>query len=204
MADRLVFRGQEFRALDDGKVIEGHAAVFEQVTDIGGMFFEVIERGAFDGCDFNDVPFFFNHDFWSMPLARSRIGDGNSTLRLSVDDVGLAITATLDVDNNADAKALYSAVARGDISGMSFAFVIDKEEWIDLDSEMPTRRITKIKRVLDVSACTFPAYEATDIHTRALNRLEEARKTLDKARSSKGDDGLVEVYRLKNRILGGI
>ena len=125
-------------------------------------------------------------------------------MRLSVDDVGLAITATLDVDNNADAKALYSAVARGDISGMSFAFVIDKEEWIDLDSEMPTRRITKIKRVLDVSACTFPAYEATDIHTRALNRLEEARKTLDKARSSKGDDGLVEVYRLKNRILGGI
>ena len=107
-----------FRSKDaDGeKFIEGHAAVFDVKTNIGGDFIEVIERGAFDGCDLSDVTLFVNHDASKIPLARTTSG----TLTLSVDDVGLAIRAKLDVENNPDAKTLYSAVERGDLSGMSF------------------------------------------------------------------------------------
>lgn len=207
--DRLYFRGQEFRALGDDseKIIEGHAAVFEQLADISGVFYEVIERGAFDGCDFRDVPLFVNHDFDQIPLARSRRNNGNSTLTLTVDDIGLAIRARLDVDNNPDAKKLYSAVERGDITGMSFAFIVDGGEWQDLNSDMPTWRIKKIRQVLDVSACTFPYYEGTDIHARALSTLESAKRALENARGQSPDGDKcseIEMYKLKNRILGGL
>lgn len=201
---------KEFRAVTgegNEKYIEGHAAVFEQKTDIGGYFFEVIDRGAFDDEKaLRDVPLFVNHDWGKIPLARSRRNNGNSTMTLKVDDVGLAIRAKLDVENNLDAKALYSAVEREDLSGMSFAFSVDAEEWQDLKSEKPTRRIKKIGRVFEVSAVAFPAYEGTDISARALSTLESAKKALDNAntRSLENDSAELELYKLKIRILGGI
>ena len=201
---------KEFRAVDsDGeKIIEGHAAVFEQRTDIGGCFFEVIDRGAFeDENSLRDVALFVNHNFEQIPLARSRRNNGNSTMTLKVDDVGLAIRAKLDVENNLDAKALWSAVRRGDIQGMSFAFRVGDEEWQDMNSEMPTRRIKKISRVFEVSAVAFPAYEQTDISARAAaDTLESAKRALENARgkSSEDDRAQIELFRLKNRILGGL
>lgn len=207
--DRISFRGQEFRAVgvDNDKIIEGHAAVFEQTAEVGDFFYEVINRGAFDGCDLKDVPLLVNHDLARIPLARSRRNNGSSTMTLTVDDIGLAIRAKLDVDNNPDARKLYSAVERGDLDGMSFAFVVDDAEWLNLDSDMPTRRIKKIKQVLDVSACTFPVYSQTDLHARAKSTLESAKRALDNARaqSSTNDKAtVIELFRLKNRILGGI
>lgn len=200
---------KEFRAVTgegNEKYIEGHAAVFEQKTDLGGYFFEVIDRGAFDDENsLRDVPLFVNHDWGKIPLARSRRNNDNSTMTLKVDDVGLAIRAKLDVENNLDAKALYSAVEREDLSGMSFAFSVDAEEWQDLKSEKPTRRIKKIGRVFEVSAVAFPAYEGTDISARALSTLESAKKALDNAntRSLENDSAELELYKLKNKILGG-
>ena len=201
---------KEFRAVDsDGeKIIEGHAAVFEQRTDIGGCFFEVIDRGAFeDENSLRDVALFVNHNLEQIPLARSRRNNGNSTMTLKVDDVGLAIRAKLDVENNLDAKALWSAVKRGDIQGMSFAFRVGDEEWQDMNSEMPTRRIKKISRVFEVSAVAFPAYEQTDISARAAaDTLESAKRALENARgkSSEDDRAQIEIFRLKNLILGGM
>lgn len=205
--EKRCYDGQEFRALanDNEKYIEGHAAVFEQKTDIDGWFYEVIERGAFDETEFKDVALFVNHNWESIPLARSRRNNGNSTMTLKVDDVGLAIRAKLDVERNSAAENLYSAIERGDLNGMSFCFSVDAEEWQDLKSDMPTRRIKKIGQVFEVSACNYPAYEQTDIHARDLNTLESAKKALDNARSQSLDnDNELELYKLKNRILGGI
>lgn len=207
--DRRFYDGQEFRALEDNseKVIEGHAAVFDVKTAIGDWFYEVIDRGAFDDCDFTDVALFINHDWGQVPLARSRRNNGNSTMTLSVDDVGLKIRAKIDVENNPDAKTLYSAVERGDLTGMSFAFRVDSEEWQDLESEMPTRRIKKISRVFEVSACTYPAYEDTDIHARDKSTLENAKRALDNARAQSLDNDKsneLELLLLKNIIFGGI
>lgn len=182
--------------------------MFEQKTDIGGCFFEVIDRGAFeDENSLRDVALFVNHNSEQIPLARSRRNNDNSTMTLKVDDVGLAIRAKLDVENNLDAKALWSAVRRGDISGMSFAFRVGDEEWQDIDLEMPTRRIKKIIRVFEVSAVAFPAYEQTDISARAAaDTLESAKRALENARgkSSEDDRAQIEIFRLKNLILGGM
>lgn len=194
------FEMADIRAAEEGSYIEGHAAVFGQRTNIGNWFNEIIEPGAFDQTDFDDVLFSTNHDLKKIPLARSRRNNGNSTMQLKVDDIGLYVKAELDVDNNAEAKGLYGSVKRGDIDGMSFIFYVDKEEWEDLDSEMPTRRIKKIKRVREVSAVNFPAYVGTDINAR--DTLDNAKKALDNARSQELDNSKeLEVLKLRAQIL---
>ena len=192
----------DLKANDDGHQIEGHAAVFDQQTNIGGWFHEIIERGAFDGTDFDDVLFSTNHDLRKVPLARSRRNNGNSTLQLQVDEKGLYVRASLDVEENPSAKELYSAVKRGDMDGMSFIFFIQDEKWEDLDSDMPTRRIQKIKRVIEVSAVNFPAYSGTDINARDQAVLDNAASALENARSElDNSNSELEKMHLRHKIL---
>ena len=191
---------------DKGAYITGRPIVFNSRTNIG-PFDEIIERGALDKTDLKDVRFLVNHDTSKIPLARSRNNNKNSTMQLSVDDNGMAIRVNLDVENNAEAKSLYSAVQRGDISGMSFMFGIDDEEWENLESEHPTRHIRAINTVIEVSAVTFPAYEDTEINARSKEALENARQTVETARSSRAtsvDTDELTLLKLKTKILGGI
>lgn len=181
-------------------VISGRPIVYESKTDLGD-FDEVISKGALDKADLKDVRFLVNHDISRIPLARSRNNNENSTMRLLPDENGLAIKVQLDVDNNSEARSLYSAIERGDITGMSFMFAIDKESWDDVKSAHPTRTIEKISKVVEVSAVTFPAYEDTEISTRNKKVLESARSTLESVRSLL--DSEIEVIKLKNKILGG-
>ena len=191
---------------DKGAYITGRPIVFNSRTNIG-PYDEIIERGALDKTDLKDVRFLVNHDTSKIPLARSRNNNKNSTMQLSVDDNGMAIRVNLDVENNAEARSLYSAVQRGDISGMSFMFGIDDEEWENLESEHPIRHIRAINTVIEVSAVTFPAYEDTEINARSKEALENARRTVETARSSEAasvDTDELTLLKLKTKILGGI
>lgn len=187
--------------------ITGHAAVFNQMTNIGGWFNEVIERGAFDDTDFKDVLLSVNHDLGKIPLARSRNNNVNSTLQLQVDEVGLGVRANLDIENNNDAKSLYSSISRGDMDGMSFIFYVAEERWEGLETDMPTRHIEKISKVIEVSVVSFPAYDGTDISSsRDKEALESAKNALDNARSKldSSDDemkGKLELERLRTQTL---
>ena len=172
-----------------GKYIEGHAAVFYQYADIGGQFYEVIEPTAFNGCDLSDVALFINHNHKDIPLARTISG----TLKVAVDDIGLAFSANLDVENNPNARELYSSIERGDIRGMSFSFYVDEDEWRDVNSEMPLRRIHKIKKVLEVSCATYPAYNATDVD------VARAKDTLARAKKMTAESA-AELHQLKLKI----
>lgn len=170
--------------MDSGiAVLTGRPIVYNSRTDLGYMD-EIIDSGALNETDLTDVRFLVNHDTSMIPLARSRKNTPNSTMQLMPDMEGLAIRVNLDVENNDKARSLYSAVSRGDITGMSFMFGIDDEEWENLDSEHPLRRIKKISTVVEVSAVTFPAYEATEINARSLEALENARAALENARSA--------------------
>ena len=197
----------EVRAEDteSGNILVGRPIVYNSRTDIGGMFAEVIESGALDNADLTDVRFLVNHDTSKIPLARSRRNNGNSTMQLSPDLEGMAIRVSLDTENNAEAKSLYSAIQRGDISGMSFMFSVDSEEWTDLESDYPTRHINKIGNVVEVSAVTFPAYESTSIYTRSKEALDNARSALDSARrlSEQSVDTDLELQKLKTITLTG-
>ena len=149
----------------NGDYITGRPIVYNSKTDLG-WFDEIIEAGALDKANLKDVRFLVNHNTDMIPLARSRNNNENSTMQLEVDKDGMAIRVNLDTENNTEARNLYSAIKRGDITGMSFMFTIDDEEWADLDSEHPTRHIRKIAQVFEVSAVTFPAYESTEISAR--------------------------------------
>lgn len=191
---------------ENGNIITGRPIVYDSRTDLG-WFDEIIERGALDNTDLTDVRFLVNHDISKIPLARSRRNNGNSTMQFSVDYDGLNIDwVKLDTENNVDARALYSAVRRGDISGMSFMFSIDDEEWENLESDHPTRHIRKIGSVVEVSAVTFPAYESTEIYARGKEALDNARSALEKAREqrAKSVDTDLELLKAKTRILGGL
>ena len=168
---------------EGGSIITGRPIVYNSLTDIGGLYDEIIERGALMTTDLTDVRFLVNHDVSKIPLARSRRNNGNSTMTLTVDDMGMAIRVVLDTENNAEARALYSAVQRGDISGMSFMFSIDDERWENLESDHPTRHILSIGSVVEVSAVTFPAYDATSIDARSKEALESARQAMENART---------------------
>lgn len=190
----------EVRAIENDsgeKIITGRPIVYESKTDLG-WFDEVIARGALDGADLKDVRFLVNHNTRNIPLARSRRNNGNSTMKLSVDYEGMNIDfVKLDVENNSEARALYSAVKRGDITGMSFMFSIDDAEWRDLESNHPTRIIRKIGTVVEVSAVTFPAYEATEINARSREELDSARAALENARAKSVDTDNLELEKAK-------
>lgn len=186
-----------------GAIITGRPIVYNSKTDLG-WFDEIIERGALDNADLTDVRFLVNHDLSKIPLARSRRNTPNSTMQLSVDAEGLAIRVMLDTENNAEAKALYSAVQRGDISGMSFMFGINDEEWSDIESDHPTRHIREISTVVEVSAVTFPAYKDTTIDARSDDAMEIAKKALENARSALHKDSVdteLKLLQLKTESL---
>lgn len=191
---------------EQGNIIEGRPIVYNSRTDMG-WFDEIIEPGSLNNTDLTDVRFLVNHDTNKIPLARSRRNNGNSTMQLTVDNDGMGIRVVLDTENNAEARSLYSAVKRGDISGMSFMFGINDEEWEDLESDHPTRRIKEISVVVEVSAVTFPAYEATEINARDKCALDNARSALDRARQLRGasldSDEELEKLKLQIEILGG-
>ena len=194
----------EVRAKEDeshGHILEGRPIVYDQRTDLG-WHDEIIENGALTDTDLKDVRFLVNHNTDMIPLARSRNNNENSTMQMSVDDEGMTIRVDLDVENNAEAKNLYSAVSRGDIDGMSFMFKVDGDKWDDIESDHPTRTITAISKVFEVSAVTFPAYEQTSIQARGLGEaLENAKSSLESARA---EARAIERKKQKIRILSEV
>ena len=172
-------RADEKQESEEKGIVEGYAVVYDKKTDICGYFEETIKRGALDNADLKDVPLLVNHDTDTIPVARSRRNNGSSSMTLTVDEKGLKIRAELDLKNNARASELYSAIKRGDISGMSFMFTVKTDEWTDEDTEYPKRTIKEIAKVYEVSAVTFPAYSDTSIGARAVD-TESAKKILEK------------------------
>lgn len=191
----------EFRADDEGNVT-GVPIVFEQPTDIGGWFEETIARGAISEDVLRDVAFFYNHDLNTKPLARTRTGK----LKFSIENDGVHMTAGINRERS-DANDLYLAIRDGDIAGMSFMFRVEADDWTDLDTDYPKRRITKIGYVQEVSAVNYPAYEGTSINARANNELPDGdKKALDDARaklldSRSADAEQLELVKLKAKYL---
>lgn len=198
----------EVRAVDPtddepGAIIEGLAIPYEVETNVGGWFKEIIKRGALDGADLKDVPLFIHHNGRAIPLARSRNNNINSTMQLTVDDRGLHFKAKLDIENNAEAKSLYSAVKRQDVTGMSFAFSVKEQKWLNLDTNLPTREIYKYAKIYEISALWSPQYEETNIMAARDEALDSADKlALENARSKAlGSVNELEALKLKSQIL---
>ena len=149
-------------------VVEGYASTFEEPYELWDDVYEVIDRHAFDDCDFSDVIFQENHE--GSPLARTR----NNSLAVSIDDHGLFVHA--DLGGSKRGRDLYEAITNGLVDQMSFGFII-ADGGFDWDDETRTSRITAIRKCFDVSGVSIPANPATEIHARDyLNGVIEAGK----------------------------
>ena len=166
-------------------VIDGCPIVFNQRTAIGDLFYEEIDPHALDDADISDIKFMVNHNDGMIPLARHRRGK-RSTMEIEIKPDGMHIKTTLDIENNATARELCSAVQRGDVEYMSFAFgvMVSGYEWRDLDTDMPTRRITKISKVFEVSAVNDGAYPQTSIYARSPASLDNDKIALANAKAA--------------------
>ena len=184
---------------EHGHFLTGQPIVYNERTNLN-WYDEIIDNDALAETDLRDVRFLINHNTDMIPLARSRNNNANSTMQMEViPNVGMTIRVDLDTENNADARSLYSAVSRGDISGMSFMFTVDSDTWEDLESDHPTRHIRRSSKFFGVSAVTFPAYEATSIQARGLaDALESAKASLE---SAKAEQREIERKKQKLRIL---
>ncbi len=154
-----VWSGVELRQsqAEGGVRVVGYASTYDQPYPIyggpeAGGFMETIAPGAFDKSlsEKDDVRFLLNHD--GVPLARTKSG----TMTLEADDVGLLVDADLDPGSPVVAS-IRSAMARGDMDQMSFAFSVTRQEW---SPDWSQRRITEV-RLFDVSVVTYPANDQT-------------------------------------------
>lgn len=167
MERRSLVAAPELREGDKGKTIAGYAAVFNEETDIGGAFREIIAPGAFKGTLDRDIRALVDHDSGRV-IGRSKAG----TLRLNEDSHGLAVE--VDLPDTTDGRDLAVSLSRGDISGMSFGFRVTHDEW-DETKEIPTRTIRAVE-LFEVSAVAFPAYDGTELALRSLNEAKGERE----------------------------
>lgn len=145
----------------DATTLEGYASITGapyDVRDFLGEYAETIERGAFKRtlAAKDDVRLLLNHD--GMPLARTSAG----TMDLEEDDTGLRVAARLDRRSSL-VNDVAIAMERGDLSEMSFAFSVTRQEW---DGDYTERSIKEVK-LFDVSVVTYPANPATSAKLRA-------------------------------------
>jgi HK97 family phage prohead protease len=160
-------------ASDNGRRIRGYPIVFNSLSvDLGG-FREIIAPEAVDRTisEGLDVRALVDHDS-SKVIGRTRAG----TLRLRKDSRGLHMEVEPDEDISY-AKDIMRAVARGDVSGMSFGFRAIADEWGD-DGKMPVRTVTDMK-ISEISIVTFPAYGATDVQVaqRSLSAYQQEHRS---------------------------
>lgn len=189
------FLPMEIRAEQDETkeeyVIEGYPIVFNQKTDMGDWD-EVIDPASVgDGTVLRDAALMIGHDFGMIPLAHSRRNNGSGTMTLTPDENGVKMRAVLDVRNNPRAAEAYSAIKRGDMTGMSFAFIANEERWENLDTERPLRRISGFANVLEVSLVAFPAYKGTTVSVQAASEgdaLESVRASLESAKQKLAEE----------------
>lgn len=201
----IQIRAEETEA---GKFVRLTPVVFDQVTTIrewGEEYDEMIASGAVDSrTDMSDVLFCTNHLYEMIPLARSKNGSG--TLKLEVTPTGLEASTVLDVEGNPEAATLFSAVSRGDITGCSFMFRVDKERWERLETSRPFRIIEHISIIHEVSAVNDPAYPQTSITARSKEEtgpspLEEARaKARAEAETEARSTLELEKAKVKNKV----
>lgn len=146
-----------------GNTLAGHAGVFGQLAEIRGGW-EALAPGAFDEvlARDDDVVALRDHNP-SLLLGRR----SNGTLRLSTDDDGLAFE--VDLPDTSYARDVRELVARGDLKGASFGFVPGKSEYGHAPDGRQIRTYSSIRKLLDVSVVSQPAYDGTDVILRHVS-----------------------------------
>ena len=193
-----ICKGREYRTMavtlpnEEEYIVEGYATTFDDpyvlFSDGDRNFSEVVDRHALEGTDISDVIFQYDHS--GMVYARTK----NETLQLSTDEHGLKIRA--DLGSTEASRQMYEAISAGLVDQMSFAFVVDGE---DYDKNTRTRTITHIKKLYDVSAVSIPANPGTEISARSAFEGYIEAERLEELEAEKRKE---QIERIKNLLKG--
>lgn len=169
----------EIREDDNGnRTLSGYAVKWEFKSQVLGMFYkfrEQVSKGAFlESLNNDDQRFLWSHDV-SKVLGRTK----NSTLRLQEDDEGLRFE--LDLPKTTLGNDTYESIKRGDIDGVSFGFMVEDDEIIEPEDDLPLRTVKKAK-LLEVSAVAFPAYPDSEVAARGYDRMKDYSEELKEHR----------------------
>ena len=160
-------RKTEFRAESpaDGQpyLIEGYFVVFGQPYYVDDYCEEVIDRHAFDNAVMNDVRALIDHN---SRLVLGRRNETVQTLEFEIDDTGVYGRIQINPDDT-DAMSLRARVLRGDVDQASFGFIERRWEFEDLPDGRVRRTMLEIAELLELTVCTFPAYEQTSVSARS-------------------------------------
>ncbi len=162
----------EAREEENRPHITGYFSVFDGVYEIGPGMTESVDRHAFDNTVGGDIRALINHNS-DMVLGRTKA----HTLELRIDEHGLWGDILIN-PNDQDAMNLYERVRRGDVDQCSFGFRIISEETDFREDGSIHWRITEVE-LFEVSVCTFPAYEDTNVSAREAQRRELSKNRLD-------------------------
>ena len=171
--EKRAFQTTEIEVREDGekRTIAGYAAKFNLLSEDLGFFREKIKPGAFASSISGDIRALWSHNT-DLVLGRTR----NNTLRLQEDSEGLFFE--LDLPDTQLGRDTFTTIKRGDVSGMSFGFMVRKDSWERGTNGAPDIRTLEDVELFEVSPTAFPAYPQTDVSARSLEevRAEGLRK----------------------------
>jgi len=176
-----VFSGVESEQESSTLLLRGTPIIFDTPTCLyewdGVKYYEIIDRHALDESDMSDFIFNYNHS--GRVYARNR----NGSLKYAIDNSGLNTDIFLDGDDEGH-RQLYRDIKSARVDKMSFSFVTREAKY---DSQTRTRTVLKIKKLYDVSAVDFPAYEEAAISARSFFEEEHSKefRALEEAHARK-------------------
>ena len=175
----------QIREENEQKRIEGFFAVFDGIYDIAPGVSESIDSHAFDDTLSGDIRALINHDT-TLVLGRTAA----HTLELRTDAHGLWGSILIN-PNDQDAMNLYERVKRGDVNQCSFGFDITNED-TEVREDGSVHWTIKGVKLYEVSVCTFPAYETTEVSARSAEAVDIRKRRFDawKAETIKSHDWL--------------
>lgn len=156
--DELETRSTE----NDEVVIEGYINKFNQRSQYMG-FYEYVDKRAFDNTlsDGHNIMALYDHDS-SKILGSTKSG----SLTLSVDEVGLRFTLKPNM-NVSYAKDVAELVRSGDLSGCSFGFMVNEDNWEEAEGGEYKRTLLDVS-LLEVTLTAFPAYASSEVSCRSF------------------------------------
>lgn len=155
-------------------IISGYAIVFNQPSEDMG-FIEYVDSNALTRVDTSKVLALYNHDYANV-LARVDAG----TLKLSVDDKGLAFTC--QIPNTTLGADVFENVRNGNIQGCSFGFTVAEDVWTVAKDGTSQRLVKQLGELFEISLTTIPAYEQTSVtavRSKHQNDLKRQRLSLE-------------------------
>ena len=184
----------------ESRLVEGYAVVFNSLSvDLGG-FYEVIDPKALEGVlERSDVVCLLDHDIKRGVLARSRNNSDHNSLKLTIDERGLAFS--FEAPRTALGDEILEGVRRGDITNCSFAFTVADEEFKKESDGTIVRTIKKIDRLFDISLVYNPAYDETNVDTRGLKEFLDTANYIEMKEElrSQEDEALKDQEEINNQ-----